>query len=207
MAERLGTSVRTVRREAQRLRRLGYFVEARPGSGSAYPVRPGVKVPPLLFTADEITALVAGLHLIRAWLPDGAVASTALAQARSSPAPPTAPPRGRHRPRNRGAPAARRRGRSGNRRRDRRSGGGGAQTSVPLRRPARPTVDPPGRAVPGCSPRPKPLNQYAGRPTMKLHQAGAWRSRVRATSWVWPSVFRLCTGSRWEGRTACDLTP
>lgn len=42
---------------------------------------------------------------------------------------------------------------------------------------------------------------------MKLHQAGARRSRVRATSWVWPAAFRLCTGSGWEGRTACDLTP
>ncbi|MFE7114779.1 helix-turn-helix transcriptional regulator [Streptomyces sp. NPDC057654] len=78
LAERLGTSVRTVRRDAQRLRRLGYTVEARPGPGSAYRLRPGVKIPPLLFTADEITALVAGLHLIRAWLPEEAVASSAL---------------------------------------------------------------------------------------------------------------------------------
>ncbi|MEV0262732.1 YafY family protein [Streptomyces sp. NPDC050617] len=78
LAERLGTSVRTVRRDAQRLRRLGYAVEARPGPGSAYRLSPGVKIPPLLFTADEITALVAGLHLIRAWLPEEAVASSAL---------------------------------------------------------------------------------------------------------------------------------
>ncbi|WP_251021922.1 YafY family protein [Streptomyces sp. ISL-98] len=78
LAERLGTSARTVRRDAQRLRRLGYTVEARPGPGSAYRLSPGVKVPPLLFTADEITALVAGLHLIRAWLPKDAVASSAL---------------------------------------------------------------------------------------------------------------------------------
>lgn len=78
LAERLGTSTRTVRRDAQRLRRLGYAVEARPGPGSTYRLRPGVRVPPLLFTADEITALVAGLHLIRAWLPEEAVASSAL---------------------------------------------------------------------------------------------------------------------------------
>ncbi len=78
LAERLGTSTRTVRRDAQRLRRLGYAVEARPGPGSAYRLRPGVRVPPLLFTTDEITALVAGLHLIRAWLPEEAVASSAL---------------------------------------------------------------------------------------------------------------------------------
>lgn len=78
LAERLGASVRTVRRDAQRLRRLGYTVEARPGPGSAYRLSPGVKVPPLLFTADEVTALVAGLHLIRAWLPEDPVASSAL---------------------------------------------------------------------------------------------------------------------------------
>lgn len=78
LAERLGTSVRTVRRDTQRLRRLGYAVEARPGPGSAYRLRPGVKVPPLLFTADEITAVVAGLHLVRTWFPDEQVASSAL---------------------------------------------------------------------------------------------------------------------------------
>ncbi|WP_234392200.1 helix-turn-helix transcriptional regulator [Streptomyces sp. WM6378] len=78
LAERLGTSARTVRRDAQRLRRLGYAVEARPGPGSVYRLSPGVKVPPLLFSADEITALVAGLHLIRTWFPDEEVASSAL---------------------------------------------------------------------------------------------------------------------------------
>ncbi|MFF4021018.1 helix-turn-helix transcriptional regulator [Streptomyces sp. NPDC001843] len=78
LAERLGTSVRTIRRDAQRLRRLGYTVEARPGPGSTYRLSPGIKVPPLLFTVDEITALVAGLHVIRTWLPKEAVASSAL---------------------------------------------------------------------------------------------------------------------------------
>ncbi|AYG78920.1 hypothetical protein DWB77_01029 [Streptomyces hundungensis] len=78
LAERLGTSVRTVRRDAQRLRRLGYAVEARPGPGSAYRLSPEVALPPLLFTADEVTAMVAGLHLIRAWFPQESVASSAL---------------------------------------------------------------------------------------------------------------------------------
>ncbi|MFJ8540728.1 helix-turn-helix transcriptional regulator [Streptomyces sp. NPDC093586] len=78
LAERLGTSVRTVRRDVQRLRRLGYTVEARPGPGSAYRLRPGVRIPPLLFTADEITALVAGLRLIHAWLPGETVTASAL---------------------------------------------------------------------------------------------------------------------------------
>lgn len=78
LAGRLGVSVRTVRRDAQRLRRLGYAVEARPGPGSAYRLSPGITIPPLLFTADEITALVAGLRLFRAWLPEEAVASSAL---------------------------------------------------------------------------------------------------------------------------------
>ncbi|MFD7920990.1 helix-turn-helix transcriptional regulator [Streptomyces sp. NPDC059740] len=78
LAARLGTSVRTARRDIQRLRRLGYTVEARPGPGSAYRLRPGGRLPPLLFTADEITALVAGLHLIRAWLPEEEVTASAL---------------------------------------------------------------------------------------------------------------------------------
>ena len=78
LAERLGTSVRTVRRDVRRLRRLGYAVEARPGPGSVYRLVPDVKVPPLLFTADEISAMVAGLRLVRAWSPDEDVASSAL---------------------------------------------------------------------------------------------------------------------------------
>ena len=80
LAARLGTSERTVRRDAARLRRLGYAVEARPGPGSEYRLVPGTVVPPLPFAADEVTALAAGLSLLRARLPGDDAAARALAK-------------------------------------------------------------------------------------------------------------------------------
>ncbi|MCK7621812.1 WYL domain-containing protein [Streptomyces sp. RS10V-4] len=78
LARRLGVSVRTVRRDAQRLRELGYDVQARPGPGSSYRLRPDVQIPPLLFSADEIAAVIAGLRVLQSWLPDDPVTSRAL---------------------------------------------------------------------------------------------------------------------------------
>ncbi|MGW6496219.1 helix-turn-helix transcriptional regulator [Nonomuraea angiospora] len=78
LAHRLGVSVRTVRRDAQRLRDLGYDVRARPGPGSSYQLRPGVKIPPLLFTEDEISVIIAGLRVLEAWVPDDPATSAAL---------------------------------------------------------------------------------------------------------------------------------
>lgn len=80
LADRLSTSVRTVRRDAARLRGLGYAVEARPGPGSGYRLGPGVAVPPLLFEPDEMTALVAGLALLQARLPADDAAGRARAK-------------------------------------------------------------------------------------------------------------------------------
>ncbi|MFI9844493.1 helix-turn-helix transcriptional regulator [Nonomuraea sp. NPDC051941] len=78
LAQRLRVSVRTVRRDAQRLRELGYDVRARPGPGSAYRLHPGVKIPPLLFTEDEISMIIAGLRVLEAWVPDDPATSAAL---------------------------------------------------------------------------------------------------------------------------------
>ena len=78
LAARLGASPRTVRRDVTRLRRLGYAVQARPGPGSSYRLEPGTVVPPLLFAPDEVTALAAGLSLMRARLPDDDAAARAL---------------------------------------------------------------------------------------------------------------------------------
>lgn len=80
LAGRLRVSSRTVRRDVDGLRRLGYAVEARPGPGSTYRLVPGVSVPPLLFDPDEITAVVAGLRLVRARLPGDDSAARALAK-------------------------------------------------------------------------------------------------------------------------------
>jgi predicted DNA-binding transcriptional regulator YafY len=80
LVERLEVSSRTLRRDADRLRQLGYAVQARPGPGSSYRLMPGVSVPPLLFDPDEITAVVAGLRLVHARLPGDDAAARALAK-------------------------------------------------------------------------------------------------------------------------------
>jgi predicted DNA-binding transcriptional regulator YafY len=61
LAERLGVDPRTVRRYALRLAELGIPVEAERGRYGGYRLRPGYKLPPLMFTDDEATAVVLGL--------------------------------------------------------------------------------------------------------------------------------------------------
>ena len=80
LAERLGISARTVRRDVDRLRGLGYAITARPGPGSVYRLGAGATIPPLLFTADEIAAIVAGLRLIAPRLQGDESAQVALAK-------------------------------------------------------------------------------------------------------------------------------
>lgn len=62
LAERLAVTERTVRRDAHRLRQLGYPVEARPGSGGGYRLGPGATLPPLLLDDQEAVAVVVGLR-------------------------------------------------------------------------------------------------------------------------------------------------
>jgi predicted DNA-binding transcriptional regulator YafY len=78
LAERLGVSTRTVRRDADRLRQLGYRVETRPGPGGTYRHAAGSSIPPLLFDEDEITVVIAGLRLVQARLEGDDVADRAL---------------------------------------------------------------------------------------------------------------------------------
>ncbi|WCM55228.1 WYL domain-containing protein [Microbacterium sp. EF45047] len=77
LARRLGVSERTVRRDARRLRDLGYDVRSRPGPGSGYRLHPGVRIPPLLFTEDEVAAVAAGLGVLAAWAPEDEAAVAA----------------------------------------------------------------------------------------------------------------------------------
>lgn len=72
LADRLGVSSRTVRRDVDRLRQLGYRVETRPGPGGTYRLAAGSSIPPLLFDEDEITVVIAGLRLVQARLQDDA---------------------------------------------------------------------------------------------------------------------------------------
>ncbi|MBB5905773.1 helix-turn-helix transcriptional regulator [Actinoalloteichus hymeniacidonis] len=78
LAQRLGVGERTVRRDAHRLRELGYDVHARPGPGAGYRLRPGVRIPPLLFTEDEVSAIVAGLAVLESWIPNDQAVAAAL---------------------------------------------------------------------------------------------------------------------------------
>jgi predicted DNA-binding transcriptional regulator YafY len=58
----LGVSDRTVRRDVDRLRELGYPVEATPGAGGGYRLVSGASLPPLLLDDDEAVALAVGLR-------------------------------------------------------------------------------------------------------------------------------------------------
>ena len=62
LAERTGTTPRTVRRDITRLRELGYRIAAAPGPDGGYRLDRGRAVPPLLLTADEAVAVTIGLR-------------------------------------------------------------------------------------------------------------------------------------------------
>lgn len=61
LAARLEVDVRTVRRYVSMLQELGIPVEAERGRYGSYHLRPGFKLPPLMFTNDEAVALTIGL--------------------------------------------------------------------------------------------------------------------------------------------------
>jgi predicted DNA-binding transcriptional regulator YafY len=61
IARRLEVDVRTVRRYAAALGELGIPVEGERGPAGGYRLSPGYKLPPLMFTEDEASAVVLGL--------------------------------------------------------------------------------------------------------------------------------------------------
>ncbi|MGI5268686.1 helix-turn-helix transcriptional regulator [Nonomuraea sp. CA-218870] len=61
LADRLGVTTRTVRRDVERLRALGYPVHAGQGVGGGYRLGPGQNLPPLLLDDEEAIATVAAL--------------------------------------------------------------------------------------------------------------------------------------------------
>ncbi len=61
LADSLGITARTVRRDIDRLRRLGYPVEAVPGATGGYRLAAGAHLPPLMFDDDEAVAIAVGL--------------------------------------------------------------------------------------------------------------------------------------------------
>jgi predicted DNA-binding transcriptional regulator YafY len=62
LADRLGVSVRTLRRDVDRLRELGYPVEAHRGVDGGYQLAPGAALPPLVVDDEEAVALAIGLR-------------------------------------------------------------------------------------------------------------------------------------------------
>jgi predicted DNA-binding transcriptional regulator YafY len=62
LAQRLGVTDRTVRNDIDRLRGLGYPVDAVRGRGGRYRLGAGTKLPPLLLEDDEAVAVAVGLR-------------------------------------------------------------------------------------------------------------------------------------------------
>ena len=62
LATRLGVSERTVRRDVDRLRDLGYPVNASRGTDGGYRLGAGANMPPLLLDDDEAVAIAVGMR-------------------------------------------------------------------------------------------------------------------------------------------------
>jgi predicted DNA-binding transcriptional regulator YafY len=66
LAQALGVTTRTVRRDIGRLRELGYPVIATSGRHGGYALRPGNGLPPLLLDDDSAVAVAIGLRMVAA---------------------------------------------------------------------------------------------------------------------------------------------
>jgi predicted DNA-binding transcriptional regulator YafY len=62
LAARLGVTTRTIRHDVDRLRGLGYPVDARPGVAGGYRLGSGGALPPLLLDDEEAVAIAVGLR-------------------------------------------------------------------------------------------------------------------------------------------------
>jgi len=62
LVDRLGVSDRTLRRDVDRLRELGYGIESARGSTGGYRLEAGTGLPPLLLSDDEGVAIAVGLR-------------------------------------------------------------------------------------------------------------------------------------------------
>jgi len=77
LAEKLAVSERTIYRDVSDLQTSGMPIEGEAGVG--YTLRRDLDLPPLMFTRDELTALVLRARLVRAWC--GAASTVAADQA------------------------------------------------------------------------------------------------------------------------------
>ncbi|MEP7091327.1 MAG: YafY family protein [Nocardioidaceae bacterium] len=71
LAGRLEVSDRTLRRDVDRLRGLGYPVRAARGAAGGYQLEPGAAMPPLLLDDEEAVAIVVGLQAAAGGMVEG----------------------------------------------------------------------------------------------------------------------------------------
>jgi predicted DNA-binding transcriptional regulator YafY len=64
LADRMEVTARTVRKDVERLRRLGYPVHGAPGAAGGYRLGAGAQLPPLLLDDDEAIAVAVGLRTV-----------------------------------------------------------------------------------------------------------------------------------------------
>jgi predicted DNA-binding transcriptional regulator YafY len=77
LADRLEVSPRTLRRDVDRLRDLGYPVDASRGVAGGYQLQAGAAVPPLLLDDDEAVAIAVGLRTVAAGFDETSVRALA----------------------------------------------------------------------------------------------------------------------------------
>jgi predicted DNA-binding transcriptional regulator YafY len=65
LAQALEVEERSIRRYIMMLRDIGIPIEGTPGRHGGYSLRPGFRLPPMMFNTDEITAVMMGLMLMR----------------------------------------------------------------------------------------------------------------------------------------------
>ncbi|MEK6398901.1 MAG: YafY family protein [Terriglobus sp.] len=80
LAERLQVSERTIYRDVRDLQLAGQPIEGEAGVG--YTLRREFDLPPLMFTTEELTALVVGARLVQAWGGEESFAAAGSALAR-----------------------------------------------------------------------------------------------------------------------------
>nr|WP_238324323.1 HTH domain-containing protein [Paenarthrobacter aurescens] len=64
LADRMGVTERTVRRDIDKLRNLGYPIHASPGIAGGYQLGAGAQLPPLLLDDNEALAVALGLSSV-----------------------------------------------------------------------------------------------------------------------------------------------
>lgn len=80
LAARMGVSERTIYRDIQSLLLSGVDIVGEAGVG--YLLQPGSEVPPLMFTEQELEALVLGIRLVKGWGDDNLVGAAENAQSK-----------------------------------------------------------------------------------------------------------------------------